>query len=287
MKKIFSILTILIMSLATILYASDNSVIRSYGKVNVAKLPIFQGGYINFGYWENILPKKGKVTIEERIQSSEALYMQIINMLNISENDIVVELGCGCGYGCAKMMETYSPKRLIGIDITPEQVEISHQIHHEAFEQYPNLSFIIASAERTTLPSSSIDKIYSVEAIHHFQSIPNFAKEALRILKPGGIIVFTTFFATSQQSFESLCETIPWVAKGIDNPIPIGDVENAFKQNGFRNIQIKSIGNKVFGGYAIWVSQVISLSNSEVWGTEWNDAFLRGYADYYVITAQK
>lgn len=287
MKRHISFLAILIISLATALYANNESVVQSYGKVNIAELPIFQGRYINFGYWENILPKKRRLTVGDRIQSSEALYMHIINKLNISKNDVVVEVGCGCGCGCAKVIEVSLPKRIIGIDITPEQIERSYQINRMAFEKYPNLSFIVASAEHTTLPDSSVDKIYSVEAAQHFQSMPNFAKEAARILKSGGIIVFTTFFATSQQGFKALQKTIPWVAKGIDNPVPISDVEKAFKQNGFKNIRIESIGDKVFGGYAVWVSQVTSSSDTKIWGTEWNDAFLRGYTNYYVVIAQK
>jgi len=274
------------MSTTTLVSANYEPIIEAYSDESIwAKL--FKGGYINFGYWENILPKKGEITIDERIRSCEALYTHVIYILGISKNDVVVEIGCGRGFGCAKIMEEYNPKRVMGIDITSEQIERSYKIHRLNFEKYPHLSFITAQSERTTLPDESVDKICSVEVAQHFLSMQDFAKEAYRILKPGGTIVFTTYFSTSQQGAEVVRKMILWVAEGKDNVLPIAEVEKAFSQNGFRDIQIQSIGDKVFEGYDIWASQVLPPNSSVSYTRKWYEAFKKGHLDYYIIVAKK
>lgn len=287
-KNIILLSTAFFISTTTFVYANYEPIIKEYeGSDKGFWAALFKGEYINFGYWEKILPKKGKITIDERIQSGEALYTHVIDILNISKNDVVVEIGCGRGCGCAKIMGKYNPKRVIGIDITSEQIERSYKIHRLNFEKYPQLSFIISQSERTTLPDESVNKIYSVEVAQHFLSMQDFAKEAYRILKPGGTIVFTTYFSTSQQGAEAVRKMILWVAEGKDNVLPIADVQKAFSQNGFKEIQIQSIGKKVFEGYDIWASQVLPPNCSVSYTRKWYETFLKGYLDYYVIIAKK
>ncbi len=285
-KTIVLLLTAFSICTTNFVYASYEPIIKAYRDERLWS-ELFKGGYLNFGYWENILPKEGKITVDERIRSSEALYTQVIDILDISKDEVIVEIGCGRGCGCAKIMKEYNPKRVIGIDITSEQIERSYKIHRLSFENYPNLSFIIAQSERTTLPDESVDKIYSVEVAQHFSSMHDFSKEAYRILKPGGTIVFTTYFSTSQQGAKAVREMILWVAEGKDNAFPIEEVEKAFSQNGFRDIQIQSIGDKVFEGYDVWSSQVLLPDCSNSYTRKWYEAFIKGYLDYYVIVAKK
>lgn len=287
-RNIISLFTVFFISTATLVSANYDPIIREYKYSDKGFWEeLFKGDYVNFGFWEDILPKEGEITIYDRIQSSEALYSHIIDLLNISKDDTVVEIGCGRGCGCTKIIKEYNPKRVIGIDITSEQIERAYKIHRLNFEKYPHLSFIQAQAERTTLPDESVDKIYSVEVAQHFLSMQDFTKEVHRILKPGGTIVFTTYFSTSQQGAEITRKMILWVAEGKDNVFPIAEVKKAFSQNGFKDIKILPIGDKVFKGYDIWASQVLPPDCSASYTRKWYEAYIKGYLDYYTIVAKK
>jgi cyclopropane fatty-acyl-phospholipid synthase-like methyltransferase len=96
---------------------------KAYGRRdgNWGDLPIFQGDYINFGYWAAI-SQRIKFTREDRIKSSAALYKYVIDALRISKNDTVLELGCGRAVGMLDTIEYIDLKTLIGVDITPAQI---------------------------------------------------------------------------------------------------------------------------------------------------------------------
>jgi len=84
--------------------------------------PIFQGDYINFGYWKDI-PYGEKITVEERIRSSALLYSYVINNLNVSMDDTVLELGCGRAVGMFDAFMYMNMSKMIGIDISRAQID--------------------------------------------------------------------------------------------------------------------------------------------------------------------
>ncbi len=95
---------------------------NAYGAAqgNWGDLPIFQGDYINFGYWKDIVIGK-EITKEDRVRSSAALYAYVIKNLNVS-GDTVLELGCGRGVGMLDGLEYMNVSKIIGIDISGIQI---------------------------------------------------------------------------------------------------------------------------------------------------------------------
>ena len=51
---------------------------RAYGEGDLAALPVFAGGFINFGYWAGI-PLDGELTVEQRVASQRALYDLVVD----------------------------------------------------------------------------------------------------------------------------------------------------------------------------------------------------------------
>ena len=96
---------------------------KAYGSRNGnwGDLAIFQGDYINFGYWSAI-SHNTKFTEEDRVKSSADLYQHVIDTLHISKNDTVLELGCGRAVGMLDALEYIDLKTLIGVDITEAQI---------------------------------------------------------------------------------------------------------------------------------------------------------------------
>src|SRR3990172_958768 len=106
---------------------NPDTISQMYGESDLSQLPIFQGGFINFGYLPNSFLNKGKVTTEERIVCSKEMYRVIANLGNILSEYSLLEVGCGLGYGSSLVSQEYKPKLVIGMDISPEQIAIAQK----------------------------------------------------------------------------------------------------------------------------------------------------------------
>jgi ubiquinone/menaquinone biosynthesis C-methylase UbiE len=264
-------------------YSAHPLVLATYGPNDLAKLPCFQGGYINFGYWKGIQLKEREITQEERVRASEALYDLVIDHLKIERKDSVLEVGCGRGNGCAKIVKTIEPQLVIGIDITPEQIVRAKRIHQNEGVEGTTLSFHVGSSDYIPFPDRHFTKIYSIEAAQCFPSMVNFAKEAWRVLKKGGKLAITAHFATGESGYQALRACIPTIDQGVDRLIPIENVRQAFLNVGFKEILFEPIGDHVFEGFHQW--------RLKVGDTKWVDSvfecYKEGHMDYYLILLEK
>lgn len=262
---------------------STKKILLTYGRNDLSTKPPFQGGYINFGYWKNItLSPKKKITQEERISSSLALYKLIIDQLEIKRDEKVLEVGCGLGMGCKYALDNYQPSNLNCIDITPEQIARAKKIHKESVDK-DLIQFEVASADNINKVSASFDKIYSVEAVQYFPSILKFANEAWRLLKPNGLLIITAHFSTNEKGYLAAKNLLPTVAQDIDRMIPIDQVREAFKIAGFTEVKFEPIGAYVFEGFDRWITQI----NDEPWAHNIYQLYLDGHINYYVLVLRK
>lgn len=255
-------------------------VIEAYGKNNWGNLSNFKGNYINFGYWKEVLKDDSILDVERRVISSSKLYDMIIELLDVREQDSVLEVGCGLGVGCAKIIKC-KPKEYIGIDVTPEQIRKAEEINKKILQKHGYISFKVAAAEATTLPDLSFDKIYSIEAAQHFVSMANFSQEMSRIIKKNGTLVIAAHFSTSENASRQVPEIIPYAKRGVDLLPPIQEVIHYINNAGFSKIETKSIGIDVFPGYQKWVEQENGAPGSETI----YEAYVQNLIDYYLIKA--
>lgn len=98
----------------------------------------------------------------------------------------ILDLGCGCGYGAAHLVE--APERLVlGVDRSAEGVGYA-RTHY----RLRRLEF--ARADATVLPirSGSLDGVVAMEMIEHVEDAKAVVCEVKRVLKAGGVFVVST-----------------------------------------------------------------------------------------------
>ena len=83
---------------------------QMYAEADLSKLPVFQGGFINYGYWANSFLNKKEITVEQRIACSKEMYRVISNLAQILEGYNVLEVGSGLGYGSS--FKLFKPFRM-------------------------------------------------------------------------------------------------------------------------------------------------------------------------------
>lgn len=94
-------------------------------------------------------------------------------------------LDFGCGAGEHSLLLAAKGARVIGIDISPELIEIARlrlKLNRLATD------FRIASAYATGLLSASVDIVFCISILHHLD-LEQARPEVLRVLKPGGILI--------------------------------------------------------------------------------------------------
>jgi SAM-dependent methyltransferase len=97
----------------------------------------------------------------------------------------VVELGCGTAYFGAWLAKRGA--RVVGVDITPAQLETARRLQQETGL---DLEFVEASAEDVPLPDASFDLAVSEYGASIWCDPELWIAEAARLLRPGGRLVF-------------------------------------------------------------------------------------------------
>ncbi len=97
----------------------------------------------------------------------------------------VLELGCGTAYVSAWLARRGA--RVVGLDITPAQLETARRCQAEHGLEFP---LVEASAEEVPLADASFDLVVSEYGASIWCDPARWVPEAARLLRPGGRLVF-------------------------------------------------------------------------------------------------
>jgi SAM-dependent methyltransferase len=118
----------------------------------------------------------------------------LIERGHAGEGSRVLEIGCGTGnYISAIAAETGAT--CTGIDPSAEMLRRARAnpaLPKNRTPDLPEVTFIHARAENVPLADRQFDLVYSVDVIHHIEDREAAAREAYRLLKPGGALMVVT-----------------------------------------------------------------------------------------------
>jgi ubiquinone/menaquinone biosynthesis C-methylase UbiE len=100
---------------------------------------------------------------------------------------VVVDVGCGSGYSLPKLAQRFLPRELIGVDIDPQMLAVARG---ELERADIDARLIQASSTQMPLPDGYADVLLCHQTFHHFVEQEAALKEFLRVLKPGGLLLF-------------------------------------------------------------------------------------------------
>ena len=111
----------------------------------------------------------------------------VIKSLKIIENDKVLDFGSGCGLTTCDI-HLMTKCQIIGLNISPKQVEMSNELRDNIGISKNNVEFILSKTAKLPFANSSFDKIIFFESICHVDDKVGLLNEFYRILKPNGLI---------------------------------------------------------------------------------------------------
>lgn len=97
----------------------------------------------------------------------------------------VLDVGCGPGYFLSVLSEVYPQVDLVGVDIDDELLDAARQCVGDN-------RLVRASAQDLPFSASSFDLVFSNQVVEHLHNPTQFFREAHRILRPGGLLLFST-----------------------------------------------------------------------------------------------
>ncbi|XP_053733788.1 uncharacterized protein LOC128766291 [Synchiropus splendidus] len=147
--------------------------------------------------------------LKYRISPSTELIGQIINFVEKQKSrplELALDVGCGSGQGTVLLSKHCNS--LVGIDVSPSQLQMALQYSRE-----PNITYKECVAEELPFADSSLDLVTSMSAFHWFDR-QRFLQEADRVLKPLGCLALLSYTLDMEISYQDCCtETLNQVCK--------------------------------------------------------------------------
>ena len=127
-------------------------------------------------------------TAPERVKQFLEAEIRFI-LTKITNEDVVLDLGCGYGRVAIRLVE--KARQVVGIDISEENIKLAAEL----FKSSDSLRFYEMDATNLNLPDESFDVTLCVQnGISAFKVNPKtLVSEALRVTKKGGILLFSSY----------------------------------------------------------------------------------------------
>ena len=113
---------------------------------------------------------------------TEEMRAKSIELLSVDEDDRVLDVGCGTGFGTTGLLHLTS--EVYGLDQSPEQLERA-----QAKLGHTTAQFMLGDAERLPFPTDSFDVVWSSGSIEYWPRPVQTLAEIRRVCRPGGQVL--------------------------------------------------------------------------------------------------
>ena len=163
-------------------YQSADSVANSYDDwTNDGILEFYWGEHIHLGHYGS--PPRTKDFLKAK---SDFVHEMVRwgGLDKLPAGTRVLDVGCGIG-GSSRMLAREYGFAVTGVTLSPQQVRRAQELTSPEV----NARFQVDDALALSFPDASFDVVWSIEAGPHMPDKALFARELMRVLKPGGILV--------------------------------------------------------------------------------------------------
>jgi MPBQ/MSBQ methyltransferase len=163
-------------------YRSPDSVANSYDQwTEDGILEFYWGDHIHLGHYGSPPHRKDFLTAKSDFVH-EMVRWGGLNKL--PSGTTVLDVGCGIG-GSSRILAQDYGFDVTGITISPQQVKRAQELTPAGL----NARFLVDDAMALSFPDASFDVVWSIEAGPHMPDKAIFARELMRVLKLGGVLV--------------------------------------------------------------------------------------------------
>jgi MPBQ/MSBQ methyltransferase len=162
-------------------YQSSSTVANSYDQwTEDGILEFYWGEHIHLGHYG--MPPQRKDFLTAKADFVHEM-VRWAGLDTLSPGTTVLDVGCGIG-GSSRILGRDYGFAVTGVTISPQQVKRAQELTPMDLD----VQFLVDDAMALSFPDGSFDVVWSIEAGPHMPDKVTFAKELMRVLKPGGVL---------------------------------------------------------------------------------------------------
>ncbi|PNW45153.1 UNVERIFIED_CONTAM: delta(24)-sterol C-methyltransferase [Euhalothece sp. KZN 001] len=163
-------------------YQSSDSVANSYDEwTEDGILEFYWGEHIHLGHYGTPPQRKDFLQAKADFVHEMARWG---GLDKLPAGTSVLDVGCGIG-GSSRILAQNYGFNVTGVTISPQQVKRAQELTPDGL----SAKFMVDDAMSLSFPDGSFDVVWSIETGPHIPDKESFAKELLRVVKPGGLLV--------------------------------------------------------------------------------------------------
>ena len=182
-------------------------------------------------------------------ENHEGLARWSVSHLDISENDIILDIGCGGGVNVERFLKMTSNK-VYGLDYSEVSVERSLERNKKAVDD-GRCKIINGSVSNLPFDDNSFDIVTGFETVYFWPDLINDLREVRRVLKDDGII----FIANEALPIEGDVRQEKFAELLDANIYSEDELDESLRKAGFSNVIsfIRESKDSFTGDIANWI----------------------------------
>ncbi|HEV3171605.1 MAG TPA: methyltransferase domain-containing protein [Actinocrinis sp.] len=166
-----------------------NAAVERYYDTTLDLYEDLWGEHIHHGFWDpGETPGEGGA---DRHAATARLVRELVAFASVPAGSAVLDVGCGVG-GPALYLADALGCTVEGVTLSAAQVDRARQ-KAQAAGLAERAHFHQIDALRTGYPDASFDVVWALESLEHIPDRAAFYAEALRLLRPGGLLAVATW----------------------------------------------------------------------------------------------
>lgn len=169
----------------------------------------------------------------------------------LSENDSVLELGCGTGSTALLLADAV--KDITASDISANMIGIAR--NKAADQGTDNVTFVQATPTDGKLPAGPFDAVLAFNFLHLLEDVPGALRAVHQRLKPGGVFISKTPCLSQHLKFRLL--RLPVAVMRLFGRAPyvdfltFHDIESIIEKEGFQIIEAGNFPNQALSRFIV------------------------------------
>jgi tocopherol O-methyltransferase len=190
------------------------------------------GDHVHHGLWLRGGESHGEATLQ--------LVRRVAERGHIGRGARVCDIGCGYG-ATARMLAAQYGAEVTGVTVSPAQFRYAEEC------AAPGVSMVLGDWLRNPLEAQSFDVAIAIESSEHMPDLPEFFRQASRVLRPGGRLVVCAWLAHARASAMQRKLLLEPIAREGRMP-QIGlfsEYQRLFEESGFAVEQVEDVSREV------------------------------------------
>lgn len=147
---------------------------------------------VHYGIWD-----ENTKNFDQALINTNRIMMEIAK---VKKGSNILDAGCGVG-GSGVFLAKNKNAKVSGITLSEKQLEFAIQ-NTNNLNLNGLLEFTLQDYSKTSFADNSFDLVWCIESITSSPDKEKFAKEAFRVLKPGGKLIIADYFNTSKTKID-------------------------------------------------------------------------------------